>query len=217
MAGEVLVDDAPISKPGTPVADDAVIRLRNTPMPYVSRGGLKLAGAFAAFDIPIAGKQALDVGISTGGFTDYLLQHSVATVTGVDVGYGQVDIRLQRDPRVTILERTNVRHLTRDQLPDGIGLVVMDLSFISVLAVLPYLRDLLGSGVDWVVLVKPQFEALPDQIGQGGIVRDDAVRRTILNMVKASLLSAGFSVLGETPSPITGTKGNQEVFLWLQS
>jgi 23S rRNA (cytidine1920-2'-O)/16S rRNA (cytidine1409-2'-O)-methyltransferase len=217
MTGDVLVADRPVTKPGTAVHVDATIRLRSEPMPYVSRGGLKLAGAFGAFSIPITGRICLDVGISTGGFTDYLLQHGAKKVIGVDVGYGQVDMKLQRRPDVVILERTHVRHLTREQLGEEIDLVVMDLSFISVKKVLPHLKQLLRPGTPLVVLVKPQFEAAPDQIDEGGIVRDEAVRHAILFAVKTEAQSQGFVVMGDVLSPITGTKGNQEVFLWLRS
>lgn len=215
LAGEVLAADRPIDKAGDLVASDAVLRLRNAPMPFVSRGGLKLAHALSTFGVDVAGRVALDVGASTGGFTDCLLQRGAARVFCVDVGYGQLDAKIAGDPRVVILDRTNIRNATPDLLPRPADVGVIDVSFISLGLVLPALRGLLAPGASLVALVKPQFEVGRAHIGKGGIVRDEAARRQAVADVAAKATALGYGVRGETISPITGGKGNVEYLLHL--
>jgi 23S rRNA (cytidine1920-2'-O)/16S rRNA (cytidine1409-2'-O)-methyltransferase len=215
LAGEVLAGDRPIDKAGDLVPSGAPLRLRNAPMPFVSRGGLKLAHALSTFGIDVAGRVALDVGASTGGFTDCLLQAGAAQVFCVDVGYGQLDAKIAGDPRVVILDRTNIRNATPELLPRPADLGVIDVSFISLGLVLPALRGLLVPGASLVALVKPQFEVGRAHIGKGGIVRDEAARRQAVADVAAKARALGYAVRGETISPITGGKGNIEYLLHL--
>ncbi|HPQ68924.1 MAG TPA: TlyA family RNA methyltransferase [bacterium] len=216
MAGEVLVDDRPVTKAGTAVAVDAAIRLRRDERRFASRGGDKLLGALEAFAVDPAGQRWLDVGQSTGGFTDLLLQRDAAHVTGLDVGYGQLDLRLRNDPRVTCRERVNVRHLPDDffngELFDG---AVIDVSFISLKFILPVVAKHLRAGASVVALVKPQFEAGREQVGKGGLVKDDAVIAACVDNVFGYAREAGLSARGQIPSPVTGAKGNREVFVLL--
>ena len=208
MAGRVPGYD----KPGTAV-DEAVPLSVDAPPPYVSRGGEKLANALDAFGVDPAGRDCLDVGASTGGFTDVLLQRGAARVLAVDVGYGQLHERLRGDPRVSVLERTNARELT--ELPFAPDLVVCDVSFISVRLALPPALELARSGWEAVVLVKPQFEAGRAEVGRGGVVRDAEVRRRVVREVAAAALRWGAETLGAVDSGVPGPKGNREVFLHL--
>ncbi|MES1205134.1 MAG: TlyA family RNA methyltransferase [Pseudomonadota bacterium] len=217
LAGEVLAGDRPIDKAGDLVAPDAALRLRNAPMPFVSRGGLKLAHALAAFGVDVAGRVALDVGASTGGFTDCLLQAGATRVYCVDVGYGQLDAKVARDPRVVVRDRTNIRHAAPDLLPELVDLAVIDVSFISLALVLPALPPLIRSGGPVIALVKPQFEVGRARIGKGGIVRDPEARAAALAAVSAAALGLGYEVIGDTVSPITGGKGNVEMLLHLRT
>jgi len=217
LAGEVLDGDRPIDKAGDLVAPDAALRLRHAPMPYVSRGGVKLAHALATFEIDPKGLTAADVGASTGGFTDCLLQAGAARVYCIDVGYGQLDAKIANDPRVTVLDRTNVRNAPPDLLPAPADLAVVDVSFISLKLVLPALPALLRPGAPVVALVKPQFEVGRARIGKGGIVRDEAARADALVAVAATARELGFAVRGDTVSPITGGKGNIEFLLYLNA
>ena len=220
MAGAVLADNQKVTKPGATVAADAAIRLLDDGCPYVSRGGIKLAHALDAFGVSPAGRTCLDLGCSTGGFTDCLLQRGAARVHGVDVGRGLLHARLRADPRVTLSERCNARNIRPEDFPGAaFDLVVMDLSFISLRLVLPAVAGLLRAGgrpADVVALVKPQFEAGRDDVGKGGIVRDAAVRRRAVDAVARAATDAGFEVAGETESPITGADGNVEYFLHLR-
>jgi 23S rRNA (cytidine1920-2'-O)/16S rRNA (cytidine1409-2'-O)-methyltransferase len=184
-------------------------------MPYVSRGGLKLAHALAAFAIDVVGRVALDVGASTGGFTDCLLQAGAARVYCVDVGHGQLDWKIASDRRVTVLDRTNIRLAPPDLLPEPADLVVVDVSFISLRLVLPALLPLARAGAPVVALVKPQFEVGRAHVGKGGIVREEAARAQALADVQAAAVALGYTVLGSTTSPITGGKGNIEFLLHL--
>ncbi len=214
MAGLVLVDDRPVTKAGTRVATDAAIRLRGRDHGYVSRGGVKLAAALDAFAIDPSGRICADLGASTGGFTDCLLQRGAARVYAVDVGYGQLAWKLRQDPRVVVLERTNVRHL--EGLPEPIELIVGDLSFISITRVLPAIAALCAPGAELVLLVKPQFEVGRGRLSKGGVVRDPALREAAVAAVLADAEAAGFAPLGELESPITGAKsGNIEYLIWL--
>jgi 23S rRNA (cytidine1920-2'-O)/16S rRNA (cytidine1409-2'-O)-methyltransferase len=214
-AGRVLVDDVPLDKPGTRVDDAARVRVRGETRRFVSRGGEKLAGALADLGIDPAGRRALDLGASTGGFTDCLLQHGAVHVTAVDVGYGQLDLGLRRDPRVRVLERTNARHLTADRLPGPVDLVVVDVSFISSTLVIEPLRALCPEA-ELLVMVKPQFEVGREKVGKGGVVRDDALRREAVERVVAFARDLGWREVGRAESRLPGPKGNREVFLHLR-
>jgi 23S rRNA (cytidine1920-2'-O)/16S rRNA (cytidine1409-2'-O)-methyltransferase len=216
LAGEVLDGDRPVTKAGELVAADAGLRLRTQAMPYVSRGGLKLAHALATFGIDVKGATALDVGASTGGFTDCLLQAGAARVFCVDVGQGQLDWKIASDPRVVVLDKVNARYLTREQIPQPCDLGVVDVSFISLRLVLPAIVPLLRPGAALVPLVKPQFEVGPARVGKGGIVRDEQARAEAVAGVAEGARQLGLEVLGETRSPITGQKGNVEFLLHLR-
>lgn len=217
LAGEVLVGDRPIEKAGELVGADAALRLRSEPMPFVSRGGLKLQHALAAFGVDPRGVVAVDIGASTGGFTDCLLQAGAARVYCVDVGHGQLAWKIASDARVTVLDRTNIRHLSPDRLPERCGLAVIDVSFISLRLVLPAVPPLLAPGAPVIALVKPQFEVGRERVGKGGIVRDETARLAALERVAQAARDAGFSVVGHTPSPITGRDGNVEFLLFLRA
>ena len=215
-AGLVTVDGAPALKSARQVAPDQAIVLAAPPRAYVSRGGDKLAHALEAFDLDVTGRSCLDAGASTGGFTDCLLQHGARQVVAVDVGYGQLHDRLRTDERVVVLERTNIRDLVAEQLPGPApGLVVADLSFISLAGVLPRLRDLAAPSAEAVVLVKPQFEAGREQVGRGGVVRDPEVWRACLQRVSDAAAAVGWPVRDATASPLLGPAGNVEFLLHL--
>lgn len=212
--GKLLVDGVPQTKAGFPVAASAALRLTADPPRFVCRGGLKLEAALQRWSVDVGGAVCLDAGLSTGGFTDCLLQRGAARVYGVDVGYGQVHERLRSDPRLVILERTNLRSL--DALPEPVDVATLDLSFISVLKVLPAVARLLRPGGTLVVLVKPQFEALRGQVGSGGVVRDPAVHADVLARVQAGVAALGFELRegGPVESPLRGAKeGNVEFLL----
>jgi len=216
LAGQVEVDGRRVDKAGTAVAEDAEVRVAGPEHPYVSRGGVKLAAALDAFSIDPSGLVCADVGASTGGFTDCLLQRGARRVYAIDVGYGQLDARLRGDPRVVTLEKVNARALTREHLPEPPSFASMDVSFISVRLVLPALVPLLAAGATVVVLVKPQFEAGRAEVGRGGIVRSDSVRDRVVAEVGEAARALGLEVLGSIPSPIRGAKGNQEFLLALR-
>ena len=216
LAGEVLAGDRPVEKAGELVDGDAELRLRSGPMPYVSRGGLKLAHALDTFGVDPRGLVALDVGASTGGFTDCLLQRGATRVYCVDVGHGQLDWKVASDARVRVLDRTNIRTAPPDLLPERVDLVVIDVSFISLRLVLPALPPFAKPGAPLVALVKPQFEVGRADVGKGGIVRDEAARARALAEVRAAAAALGFAVGADTVSPITGGKGNVEFLLALR-
>ena len=219
LAGDVRVNGTVVSKAGAPVDSTAEITLIEPDHPYVGRGGVKLAHALDVFALDVRDRLALDVGASTGGFTDVLLRRGARRVVALDVGHGQIDWRLRTDPRVVVLERVNARLLTPEQLPEDartFGIVTMDLSFISVRQVLPAILPLLGDGGDLVVLVKPQFEAGRDEVGKGGLVRDPAVHARVVEDVSAAADALGLTRIAMTESPITGTEGNREFFLHLR-
>ena len=215
LAGLVDVNGRREDKAGTKVAPDAEIVVRGNDNPFVSRGGLKLRGALESFALDVTGRIAMDVGSSTGGFTDCLLQRGAAKVYAVDVGKGQLDVKLRNDPRVVVMEQENFRHLARERVPDTLSLLVGDLSFISLALVLPKMKEFLAPGGDAVLLVKPQFEVGKGKVGKGGIVRDEALRKEALAGVEKSARAAGFETKGSIESPIKGTKGNVEYLLWL--
>ncbi len=214
MAGEVLVDGQRVDKPGTQVANTSTIILKEKPR-YVSRGGDKLGAALDAFPLSIDNCICADVGASTGGFTDCLLQHGASRVYAIDVGYGQLDWRLRQDNRVVVMERTNARHLLR--LPEPIDIAVIDVSFISLRIILPVVRNWLKARAVVVALVKPQFEAGRQAVGKGGVVRDPQVHRRVLLRVLAAALEEGFSIAGLLRSPLLGPAGNVEFLCWLKS
>jgi len=216
LAGQVRVDGQVVSKAGAAIAADAKVDLIAPDHPYVSRGGVKLAHALDAFGIDPRGRRALDVGASTGGFTDVLLQRGAASVIALDVGRGQLDWRLRNDPRVIVKEGVNARALTRDDVPHDVSLVTIDVAFISVRLILPALPSVLDRPADLVVLVKPQFEAGRDQVGKGGVVTDPEVHAEVIAAVTAAAQIEGFARAGMAPAAITGATGNQEFFLHLQ-
>jgi 23S rRNA (cytidine1920-2'-O)/16S rRNA (cytidine1409-2'-O)-methyltransferase len=213
MAGEVSVDGQRADKAGMQVAADAVIEVEE-PLPYVSRGGYKLAGALDAFDVSVSGLVCADVGACTGGFTDVMLQRGAKLVYAIDVGYGQLDWGLRQDDRVVVMERTNARYL--ESLPQQVSFVAIDVSFISLRLILPAVRQWLAPEADIVALVKPQFEAGREQVGKGGIVRDPAVHRQVLEEMVAWSAEEGLGPSGVIRSPIEGTEGNVEFLLWLR-
>lgn len=218
LAGDVLVDGHPVTKAGTAVADDVVVTLRVPDHPWVSRGGLKLAHALDTFGVAPKNALALDIGASTGGFTDVLLQRGATRVVALDVGHNQLDWKIRSDPRVTVIEGVNARHLTPDQLPADarqFDLVSIDVSFISLKHILPVLPPLLAPGAHVIALVKPQFEAGRDEVGKGGIIRDEAVHTRVVEDVTAAAAQVGLTRCGLEPSPITGAEGNREFLLHL--
>lgn len=215
MEGRVRVDGSVTTKAGHSTRPTATIDVER-PRRFVSRGGEKLERALEAFDCDVAGCAALDVGASTGGFTDCLLQRGAATVTAVDVGYGQLDWRLRTDSRVTVLERTNFRLLPDDAFPDGFDVVTVDASFISVIAILARARAYLRPAGTVVALVKPQFEAGRKRLGGGGVVRDPAVHAAVLREVRDAMPPLGLVPVALTPSPLRGPAGNREFFVELR-
>jgi 23S rRNA (cytidine1920-2'-O)/16S rRNA (cytidine1409-2'-O)-methyltransferase len=214
MAGEVRVAGEVRDKPGMRVPRGAQIEVRQAPR-FVSRGGEKLLGALSAFPVEIEGHICADVGASTGGFTDCLLQHGAARVYAIDVGYGQLAYRLRRDPRVVVMERTNARYL--EALPEPVSRVVVDASFISLRLLLPVIRGWLADPAALIVLIKPQFEAGKAQVGKGGVVRDPAIHRHVLEDVLAMAQAEGYTVQGVVPSPLKGPSGNIEFLVWLSA
>lgn len=214
LAGDVQVNGRVVDKAGTLVAADAAISIR-APLKYVSRGGLKLEGALEAFHLDVRDKTCADIGASTGGFTDCLLQRGAARVYAIDVGYGQLAWRLRTDPRVVVMDRVNVRHL--ESLPEPIDIATIDVSFISLRLVLPPVRALLQPRGEILALIKPQFEAGRAQVGKGGIVRDARVHRTVIEKVARDAQDDGLRVRGLCRSPITGADGNVEFFVHLSA
>jgi 23S rRNA (cytidine1920-2'-O)/16S rRNA (cytidine1409-2'-O)-methyltransferase len=210
MAGKVKSGDRTLDKPGQPVAADIALIVAEPEHPWVSRGGQKLAHGLAHFGLSPAGLVCLDIGASTGGFTDVLLQAGAARVYAVDVGHGQLDWRLRQDGRVAVLERTNARHLTAEQVREPVHAIVCDASFIGLRTVLPAALALAASEAWLVALIKPQFEVGKDKVGKGGVVRDPALHAWACETIVAWLGEQGWTVLGATESPITGPKGNRE-------
>lgn len=213
LAGQVVVADQRVDKPGQQVPVEADIRLKGEVLPYVSRGGLKLKAAIDRFGLDVRGKVAADIGASTGGFTDCLLQEGAPRVHAIDVGYGQLHEKLRTDPRVRSRERVNARYLTEEDLPEKVGVVVIDVSFISLTQVLPSVLPHLEPGGLLVALVKPQFEVGRDRIGKGGVVRDAAARQEAIDAVTAFAREQGLNVRGVMDSPVPGPAGNVEALL----
>lgn len=214
LAGSVLVNGQKVDKAGALVPADADIRILGDQLPYVSRGGLKLEAALTHFDVSVQGRIALDIGASTGGFTDCLLQRGCRKVYAVDVGYGQMAWKLRQDPRVVLIERTNIRQIEPGIIPERADIAVIDVSFISLEKVIPSVVRLLRPGASVIALIKPQFEVGRDRVGKGGIVRDDAAREEAKERIAAFLAAQGFLVRGVIPSPITGQDGNVEFLLY---
>ncbi|MBR0040344.1 MAG: TlyA family RNA methyltransferase [Oscillospiraceae bacterium] len=210
MSGLVFVNGQRADKPGMPVSPDAQIEVRGEALPFVSRGGYKLDKALKVFPVDPAGKICIDCGASTGGFTDVLLQHDAAKVYAVDVGYGQLAWKLRVDERVVNLERTNLRYVTAEQIPDKLDLAVMDVSFISIRLVLPAVKRLLKEGADLICLIKPQFEAGREEVGKKGVVRDETVHCEVVQSILDFAPTIGLSVTGLDYSPIKGPEGNIE-------
>ena len=216
MAGKILVNQAPITKPGTRVRISDQIRLKGTDLPFVSRGGIKLAHALSEFNLDADGRTCLDVGASTGGFTDCLLQAGALKVFAVDVGYGQLAWKLRQDPRVVSLERTNIRHLTPEKVPFSIDLAAIDVAFISLKIVLPVVQTFLAKNASIVALIKPQFEVGKDLVGKGGVVRDSRLHSEVVQSLKKFCKTLGLIVSAVTTSPLTGPKGNKEFLIHLK-
>lgn len=215
LAGSVRVNGRPVTKAGTAVPGDAEVAVTAPDHPYVGRGGLKLAHALHTFAIDVTGRLALDIGASTGGFTDALLQHGASRVVALDVGHGQLDWKIRSDPRVEVVERVNARLLTPGMLPGSASfdVITIDVSFISLRQILPVVPPLLRERADVVALVKPQFEAGRTEVGKGGIIRDAAVQARVVEEVSAAADALGLARIGLTDSPIAGMEGNREFLL----
>lgn len=216
MAGDVYLNGTKAAKAGQQVKPDDVIEVRTKSLPYVSRGGLKLEKAMQSFPIDLAGKICMDVGASTGGFTDCMLQNGAVKVYSIDVGYGQLAWKLRSDERVVNLERTNFRYVTREQVPDAVDFSSVDVSFISLSLILPVLRELLTAEGEAVCLIKPQFEAGKDKVGKNGVVRDRKVHAEVIEKVERLALENQFDILGIDFSPVKGPKGNIEYLIYLK-
>lgn len=216
MEGNVFVDGQRVDKPGTAVDPEKPVEVRGEQLAFVSRGGKKLEKALKVFPVDPAGMLCIDCGASTGGFTDVLLQNGAKKVYAVDVGYGQLAWKLRTDERVVNMERTNLRYVTPEQIPDVLDLAVMDVSFISIRLVLPAVRELLRPDGDVICLIKPQFEAGRENVGKKGVVRDKAVHLAVLEQFLEFFPAAGFTLLGLDYSPIRGPEGNIEYLAWLK-
>jgi 23S rRNA (cytidine1920-2'-O)/16S rRNA (cytidine1409-2'-O)-methyltransferase len=215
LAGSILtLDGRRVDKPGEQLGPDTVLQKKGEALPFVSRGGCKLAAALDRFAVKTDNAVCLDIGASTGGFTDCLLQRGAARVYAVDVGYGQLAWKIRQDPRVVVIERANIRSLDPSSIPEPVDLVVVDVSFISLLLVLPAAVRFVKPGAELVALVKPQFEVGRGNVGKGGVVRDDEARAEALRHVVTSLAAQGFRSQGEMDSPIQGAKGNHEYLWW---
>jgi 23S rRNA (cytidine1920-2'-O)/16S rRNA (cytidine1409-2'-O)-methyltransferase len=215
MSGRVLVNDIPVDKPGTQVSADAVLTIKGEEIPYVSRGGLKLEKALVIFGIDPIGKVCMDVGASTGGFTDCLLQRGAERVFAVDVGYGQLAWMLRQNPRVVLFERTNIRNMSPADLPEPVDLAVIDVSFISLRIVVPVVQSFLKTNGTILALIKPQFEVGKGRVGKGGIVRDAALHDEVIRDLTSYFSSLGLDCREVIASPIRGAKGNREFLIHL--
>lgn len=216
MAGVVYVNNQKADKPGMQIKDDDSIEVRSNPLKYVSRGGLKLEKAMSSFDIKLDGLVCADIGASTGGFTDCMLQNGAKKVYSIDVGYGQLAWKLRTDPRVVNMERTNFRYVTKEQVPDELSFASVDVSFISLSLIVPVMRTLMRNDAYAVCLIKPQFEAGRDKIGKKGVVRDKSVHVEVVDNIIGMMLNNGFSVSGLDYSPVKGPEGNIEYLILVQ-
>lgn len=216
MSGLVFVNGQRADKPGMQVAPDVKVEVKGTALPYVSRGGLKLEKALKVFPMDVSGKVCIDCGASTGGFTDVLLKNGAAKVYSVDVGYGQLAWSLRNDERVVNMERTNIRYISSEEIPEPLDICVMDLSFISIKLVLPAVCALLKDDAELVCLIKPQFEAGKDEVGKKGVVRDKAVHLSVIESVLSFAPTVGMTVMGLDFSPIKGPEGNREYLCYMK-
>ncbi len=216
MEGNALVDGRPVMKAGAQVDEEADITVKGPVAPYVSRGGLKLQAAIERFGIDPGGKVVMDIGASTGGFTDCMLKAGARKVYAIDVGRGQFDWALRNDPRVVLLEKTNIRYLERPRIPDEIDIITVDASFISLKLVLPKAMEFLGAGGEIIAIIKPQFEVGPKDVGKGGIVRDEALRLKAVEEIKGFAGGIGLQTINLMESPVPGHKGNIEYFIYLK-
>ncbi|MBQ4206843.1 MAG: TlyA family RNA methyltransferase [Clostridia bacterium] len=216
MAGQVYVNNQKVTKSGETVKEGDCLEVRGDKLPFVSRGGLKLQKALEQFPLDLSGCVCMDIGASTGGFSDCMLQHGAKKVYAIDVGYGQLAWKLRADPRVVNLERTNFRYVTREQIPEAIDFASVDVSFISLRLIVPVMCDLLRSGGKAVCLIKPQFEAGRDKVGKKGVVREQSVHIEVVEGIVAFLLETGFSVLGLDYSPVKGPQGNIEYLVLVE-
>ncbi len=216
LAGKVLVNNKPTTKAGYLVSATDVIGLKKKDIPYVSRGGLKLEGALQSLELKPNGCICLDVGASTGGFTDCLLQHGASRVYAVDVGYGQLAWKLRQDPRVVVIERTNIRHMATETIPEPVDLVTIDVSFISLRIVVPAVTVFMGRDARILALIKPQFEVGRNQVGKGGVVKDARLHAGVIEKLSAFFKTKGLTSNVVLPSPILGPKGNREFFIFLE-
>ena len=216
MSGKVLVNNRPVDKPGAIVSQDDEISIKGEDIPYVSRGGLKLEEALHVFKIDVENLVCLDVGASTGGFTDCLLQHGAACVYAVDVGYGQLAWKLRQDPRVVVIERTNIRHMPAEIIPRPVDLITIDVSFISLKIVVPAVIKFIKKGGLILALIKPQFEVGKGKVGKGGVVRNKKLHDEVIKDLSDFFIKTGFSCESVIPSPILGPKGNREFMIALE-
>ncbi len=216
MEGRILVNGIPVTKPGTLIEPLSEIILKGEDIPYVSRGGLKLHSAMEYFNIDVKDLIVMDVGSSTGGFTDCLLQHGARKVYCIDVGYGQLAWKLRNDSRVVLFERTNIRYLKRETIPEVIDLITIDVSFISLKKVIPHVREFLRENGEILALIKPQFEVGKGEVGKGGIVRDGEKRESAVESIRDFVMENGFKVIGIFESSLKGQKGNIEYFIYMR-
>jgi 23S rRNA (cytidine1920-2'-O)/16S rRNA (cytidine1409-2'-O)-methyltransferase len=210
MAGLVFVDNHKVDKPGTKISEESQIVVKGNPIPYVSRGGLKLEKALDEFDVTVTNKIALDIGASTGGFTDCMLQNGAARVYAVDVGYGQLAWKLRNDKRVVVVERTNIRYADKSTIGELVDFVSIDVSFISLKLVLPVVKELTKDNADIIALIKPQFEAGRENVGKKGIVRNKEIHKEVIRNIEKFCNTIGLTIIDLTYSPIKGTQGNIE-------
>ncbi len=215
LAGKILVNEVKIDKAGKLIDQNAIVKVTES-IPYVSRGGVKLEAALNWFHIDVKGKVAMDIGASTGGFTDCLLQHGVEKVFAVDVGYGQFAWKLRKDKRVVLLEKTNIRYLEKDTFTNSIDIATIDVSFISLLKVIPKVQEFLNLEGVIIALIKPQFEVDRKDVGKGGVVRDENKRQEVIDRIIKKVHHLGFEVEGVMQSPLLGPKGNREYFIYLK-
>jgi len=216
MAGMVRVDGQLARKPGQMVKEDVKIEVLGDPIPYVSRGGVKLEAALDRFSVPVEGKICMDVGASTGGFTDCLLQRGAERVYAVDVGWGQLHWKLRNDPRVVVLERRNIRYLPKEEIPEGIDLATIDTSFISLKLVIPAVLKFLKEQAEIIALIKPQFEVGKGEVERGGVVKDPRKHEKVIREIREFVQSLGLSPQGVMESPLLGPKGNREFFIYIK-